>query len=167
MNNGPPVFTDNTTILGDGTPIRPLSGIQIAKVTLTSAQVLALKENPVQIVPSPLAGKIVLPVLFVIRYLYGGTPYTVGAPGTQELVFAYSAEFPLSGSDYLFYQDTSGFLDQTANMVTEQTSFSYAPIPESLADGQGISLGMSAGSVDVTAGNGTLEVLVFYYTIGW
>ena len=50
-----------------------------SKILLTSAQLLALKTTPIQLTPVPAANQIIFVENVSLRYLYGGTAYTLNA----------------------------------------------------------------------------------------
>lgn len=49
------------------------SEILVAKVTLTSAQIKAIRATPIQIIAAPGAGKVIMPVNVYYYYVYAGT----------------------------------------------------------------------------------------------
>ncbi|MBA0085893.1 MAG: hypothetical protein HRJ53_12920 [Acidobacteria bacterium Pan2503] len=56
---------------------QPCVGVQIADVTLSSAQILALLSTPVTIIPAPgVTGWTIVPLMAIIRLIGGGAAYT-------------------------------------------------------------------------------------------
>ncbi len=49
------------------------SELLVAKLTLTSAQIKALRATPIEIVAAPGAGKVIMPISAYYYFLYGGT----------------------------------------------------------------------------------------------
>jgi hypothetical protein len=84
-----PVFTDDSTILGDGTVEHPLvasgggGGIQVARVAITNSQIRNMGSTgntPVEILPSPGEGKAIIVLQALLEYIFGTTVFTF--PGT-------------------------------------------------------------------------------------
>lgn len=59
---------------GDGTWATPSGGaVSTATVTLTSAQIKALRATPIQIVAAPGSGILIMPISATFYFIYGGT----------------------------------------------------------------------------------------------
>jgi hypothetical protein len=132
-------------------------GMQVATVTLTSPQILALKETPVQLAASPGAGFAILPVVFFLRYNFVTTPYgvtsTTGAIGTAGML----------GNDnpWVAFGGT-GVMDQTAS-----TFFAVPGESEAgpLSTVGGAMLIGNIGADDFITGDGTLTVTMYYVVV--
>lgn len=68
------IFNDSRAGIQDGR-LRPLSTV---RMVLTSAQILALNTTPIELVPAPGVGKVLLPHR-LMAYKSAGTAYTAGA----------------------------------------------------------------------------------------
>jgi len=119
--------TGNTTVtltagaMGQATTITvrdPLTTVgsidleQIAVVTLTSAQILALDTTPVSVIAAPGANKAIVIDSCEIRHA-GGTAYAAIAAG-DDLFLKYTDG---SGAQALTTIETTGFLDQTSAQI--------------------------------------------------
>lgn len=132
-------------------------GLQVADITLSSAQILALQTTPVTIVPAPgVAGWTINPILFILRLLAGSAAYTdVGGAvsfsiGTASQALASNGVFLTTVSPNRAIQRIAGFsaTDTAANPPTDDN----AP------------LNISKATNNFAAGNGTMHITV-YYTI--
>lgn len=85
--------------------------LQVDTVTLTSAQVKALRATPYTLVAAPGAGKVVVVESLVLQLNYGGS--NGFTESTDNLVLEYSD----SGQDITAAIEMTGFIDQTADMV--------------------------------------------------
>lgn len=132
-------------------------GLQVADVTLTSAQILALQTTPVTLVPAPgLAGWTINPVLFILRLLAGSAAYTdVGGAvsfviGSASQALASNGIFLVTVAPNRAIQRLSGFsaTDTAGNPPTDDNA----------------ALTISKATNNFAAGNGTMHITV-YYTI--
>jgi len=133
-------------------------GTQIAAVTLTSAQLLALKGNDVQIVPACPAGYINVMEAVTLRINFGGTAYTLNA-GTLIPYLGPSANgVPLTA-------DLSTILTQGATSDNVGVpALATGVKAQNLIEAQGIYLG-NQGAAQYTLGNGTLDVIIEYVIV--
>jgi hypothetical protein len=133
--------------------------IRTAQVVLTSAQILTLGTVPVQIIPAPGAGQMIVPMFATYKLVYNSVRYTVSADnfaltvGTATTTNAFQV-------DSLF--GTVGFLDQAqsaymagdiATGVSTLASVTNAPLM----------LTTVSGTNSASAGNSTVVVTVQYY----
>jgi hypothetical protein len=86
------------------------SPVQIATVTLSSAQLRVLHGSPVQLIPAPGVGQVIAPISVVFQYKAGTTPYTVGS-GARLAVYLGTP------NNVVTQVAASGFLDQAASQV--------------------------------------------------
>jgi len=87
------------------------SGINVATVNLTSAEVKALRATHKTLIAAPGAGKLVVVESVTLQLNYGGTnAFTESA---DNLVVQYTD----SGTDITGAIETTGFIDQTADTV--------------------------------------------------
>lgn len=130
-------------------------GLQVADVTLSSAQILALQTTPVTIIPAPgVAGFTINPLLFILRLLAGSAAYTdVGGAvsftvGTATQALASNGVFLVTTSPNRAIQRLSGFsaTDTAGNPPTDDN----AP------------LNISKATNNFAAGNGTMHITVYY-----
>ena len=152
--------TLGTLLVGDGYGNVAGSGINLKSITmtLTSAQLLALAETPVLIIPPN--GGIILPVSGFCQYHAGSTPYTV--PANCYIVFGYPQ---MAGSySYAAYVYVEPGIDQTTDQQLPISAEGYAAVPLGTLVNQPL-VAFTYGFGDVTAGNGTLDVTLLYYTV--
>jgi hypothetical protein len=139
-------------------------GLQVADITLTSAQILALQTTPVAIVPAPgITGWMIVPRTLILRLLAGSAAYTdvggavsftVGANVTAAL--AANAIFLVTVApnrrtqmlDFLASAAGTGITGTAGNPPTEDN----AP------------LNITKATNNFAAGNGTMHITA-YYTI--
>lgn len=104
----------STTMIADDavTTAKLAPGVlQVDTVTLTSAQVKGCRAAPVTLVAAPGAGKVVVVESLVLQLNYGGN--NGFTESTDNLVLQYND----SGQDISGAIETTGFIDQTADMV--------------------------------------------------
>lgn len=133
--------------------------IQAVKVTLSSANIKAMKTTPVQTIAAPGAGKIIQVLQCMWSYTYGGTAYT-GGSAVQSLVEETSGKvlmnFNASAAGILM-TGTNSFITQgivdTVNIVT----------PVALTANKAVMV-TNTGS-DFATGNGTVDLYITYRII--
>ena len=143
---------------------------QVANVTLSSAQILALENTPVEIIPAPGAGKMLWPVVIFVHFKYGTTPYNLANSPT--LVLNYEG---LGGGGTPYIQaisssSVSGLLTATSDQILQansrfifQNGVQGTPFPRTDVENQGISIYQGGGTI--TSGDGTLLVSILYSVI--
>lgn len=138
------------------------AGAQITTVTvpITSAQLLALKATPVQLVAAPGAGLMLIPLDCTIEYKFNSVAYTGTASAT--LVIASPAVVGTGMESVQF--DADSFLDQTASRVATQPSDTTAMVLSDVTNA-GLVLAHTLGTGEFLAGNGTLTVTLSYRTV--
>jgi hypothetical protein len=128
--------------------------LQMASVTLTPAQIHALRGNQIPLGPNPGAGNAILPVVFFLQYVFGTTPYVVtstsGSIGTS-LMLANDNPFVEFGG--------TGFLDQTSSQfITQAPESEVGPLNTTAGP---IVIG-NLGADDFSSGDGTLTITMYY-----
>jgi hypothetical protein len=125
-------------------------------VEVSSAELLAINSSPIEIIPAPGAGKIVVPVSTVVFYYFGSVPYdNVSSPNlywgpysnsnSLNSLFGFANVVVAESDKFSQYAGDAGYgypLDQIIN----------API-------------VLADSANWINGDGTLKFLVTYNTI--
>jgi len=153
----PPEITDCVVDLKDNPRGEQITSesVQIRAVTITSAQLLALKGNDILIVEPPLAGYSIVVQSISLRLNFGGAAYTLNA-GTLIPYLGPSANaVPLTA-------DLSAIL--TAAATSENIgipALATGVITQAKAEAQGVFLG-NQGAAQYTLGNGTLDVIVAF-----
>lgn len=139
----------------DGTWATPPGGsatVYRTTVQLDSTALIALDGTPVEIVPAQGAGKVILPFLWSLNYVAGGTPYTTGT-GSFLLRYVgagsyltYANETMIEGGDQFFLNDP---VDSTFGKYSDTTGVDNVAL-EIYAD------------EPIADGDGTLDVTVWY-----
>ena len=127
----------------------------VSRVLVTSAQLLALKTTPLNIIPAPATGFMNMVEQFIFRYTFGGTAYTLNA-GNLEVFYGPSANAKnLVG-------DQSALLTQGANSTSVGVpALGVATLTDAQSLAQPIVLA-NTGTANYTLGNGTLEVVTIF-----
>ena len=151
--------TDNALSINDGGTVYPVAcagGFQMAAVTVTTAEVLALNATPKTIVAAPGAGKVIIFHGALVALDYNSAAYGGIAAGDQ-LLFRYTNGSGAAASAEL---ESDGFLDATADAIrtikaiyTDITPVANSPLVLHMATGE------------VTTGNSPLKVKAFYSVI--
>lgn len=147
----------NLTVLGNMTPnsINNSATVgQTTKVTITAAQLLALRATPQAIIPAPGAGKFIQVLGIALRYIFKTTAYTIVNANLKLMYGDKANALALCASQSALLASltskTSTNIALTANSDTEANLYN-----------QPINL-ENDGSAEFLAGDGLLEVLATY-----
>jgi hypothetical protein len=125
------------------------------KITLTAAQLNALKTTPVSLIPAPGANRFIQVLGITGRYLFGTTAFTLNA-GTLKLFYG------LVATAKALTADMSALLTQVVNATTiGQAVLGNA----TLTDAQALNVDIEAGNdgaANYTLGDGTVEFIIEY-----
>lgn len=134
----------------------PLGVLQMAEVTVSSAEILALNATPKTLVAAPGAGKMLVFHSAVAILDYNSAAYA-GVGATEDLVIRYTDGSGAIASTTL---ETTGLLDATSDqlrthkaIVTDLTPVANSPLVLNLLNGE------------VTTGNSPMRYKVFYSVI--
>lgn len=125
-----------------------------AKISISSAEILALFSTPKTLIAAPGAGKIIQPLMFLHVYTYGTVTY---ATNTNADIY-YNGSLTLVGTT---------ILNRTASTIQRQgaastTAASFLTASQVIVD-RDLMLNVQTG--DPTAGDGTLVIYVSYLII--
>jgi hypothetical protein len=162
--NAPAPGATGTVLTSNGPSVAPTYqavGVPApATVIVSSADLLALPGVKPIIVPAPGAGKVVLILSLLVRYIFGTIPYTLGNADNQ-LSLVYNG-----GNVIVPPIFAASFLDQSANQI-EITSFTQLDgigdsgvAPEASIANSPIKLDLIGTTPALTLGDGTLEFLI-------
>lgn len=144
-------------LLVNGAPLPASANLQVAQITLTAAQMLALRATPIQIVPAPLANQYVNIVDAFAEYVFNTTGYTIGSGG--------HIDFVIGTQDSKFGFVATGFIDQTASMTQKVVpDATPALLTKANTAGQAVSI-KNIGSAEYTLGDGSVVVTLMYNLI--
>lgn len=125
-------------------------------VTLTAAQILALAETPIIVVPAPAVGFFLIEMFCMLQYHFVTTPY---ATVTGNLALQYSPGAVTIGSGSV---PGTAWADQsvdTYNNIPNSSPFGLHPT-SAQCDNKAIAI-FNEGA-DWTAGDGTIDVTTYY-----
>jgi hypothetical protein len=139
--------------------------IQYRQVTLTNAEVKALRASPKEIIPAPGAGRALTFIAATLFLDYGSNALT---ESTANLAFKYTDGSGVQVSDTI---EMTGFIDQTADTRTQARPKLDSIAAKSGSENKAIVLhNLGAGEFGGNAGaDTTLRVRVCYDVIatGW
>lgn len=136
---------------------------QVLKVNVTSAQLKALPGAPVSLIVAPGANKFISVKSFIFQYRFVTPAYTIGNPDNAlPLVYHGTAVIPGSGTAFLV---ATGFMNQSVNMVSSFDGSVNAATTQTSIVNLGIDLTLTGTTPALTAGNGTLEIVIEYDVI--
>lgn len=124
------------------------------RVTITSAQVLAMRATAVELLPAPGAGKMNRFDTMILQLAYNSSAYTEAG---DNMHLHYSADSTAISSTI----EATGFIDQTANTTTRAVSIGDAILGNSVVVNDAIVLSNVGGS-EYAAGNSSLVADVYY-----
>jgi len=133
---------------------------QFQKITLTSAQLLALNGAPVTIAAAAGAGTLLVIDSVSYRYIFNSVAYTIGAAVLRLYIGSVIAGHALHNNV------ATGLVDQAANRVLPTVQIITPTTIDTDANylNQPIVVG-NDNATQLTLGNGTLEVMINYSTL--
>ena len=151
----PEMKTFSVTCDADGNPNSSAAmdggGLLVSRVvTLSSAQLLALGTTPVELIPTPGPGKIIMPTMITMTMQAGSTPYTGDSDGET---------FTINTFDVAI--GAVGFVDKASNFTGNVSLAGFADFDSVLANQP---LLISTPDM-LTLGNGTLRVKITYVVV--
>jgi hypothetical protein len=129
--------------------------LQVAVVTVTSAEILSLHSAPITVVAGQGANTMVNVFDLVVEFVPVSTPYTVA--GGSTLQFQYST----NGDNVAVPVAGTGLLDQTTKHLSTTDIDTVAGLTSSSVSNASIDLTTSADA-NFTLGNGTLTITIYY-----
>jgi hypothetical protein len=140
-----------------------LSILRERDVSLSTEQILALRSTPVQIIPAPAAGKIIVPIWAIARYTAGPDPFVVDA--INDYITIAPAANP--ESNYEFYCYVDGLLNRTedaVNLFASNAGYPGVPSPEVAGQSFVVGVDIPKGA-PWTGGGGSLKVKAGYIIV--
>lgn len=155
-------LSGDATIDDTGAMTIASSVIKTAKVSLTNANIKALRATPISLVTAPGSGKVVQFVSALLKLQYAGT--NVFTESTANLGVKYNNGAGVQVSEDI---ESTGFIDQSAKTQTQTVAKKDAIVASASAENKALVLhNLGAGEIGGNAGNdNTLDVYVTYRVI--
>jgi hypothetical protein len=162
------VYVDTNTgirYVNIGTKTSPawVQASDLAEITVSSAELLALRATPKTLVAAPGAGKVLEYLGAILIYDAGGVGYTVG---TNDMAIRYK---DTTGDIISQTIDTAGFIDDTTDRMTQVLPIvTDSKTPKTDCENQPLVL-HNTGAGEFTGGTGVIRAKVSYriWTTGW
>lgn len=135
--------TDDTAVDG--------GGVLTATKHVTSAQILASFDTPVEIIAAPGAGKMLLPITGVAKLTAGATPYATSGSIALEVLPAFMG---VVNNNFQFLESA---VDYLWPLWMDYKAENFA-----VADAADRALSFHVNSANPTDGDGTLDFVVYY-----
>jgi hypothetical protein len=132
------------------------------KVTLASADLLALGITPVEAIPAPGAGKVIQLLSVFAVYRFGTTPYSVSNPPAYFTLAADAGAF-----DNTAQIEADGYIDQSSDQISwAQIDRGEGTIPLADAENQAFQISLSSTIPSViTDGDGAVDFYITYSVV--
>jgi hypothetical protein len=151
---------------GPGFAIGPQGsiGLQWAELTLSSAQLLALFTTPVTLIPAPgVAGWFTLPHKIIMRFLAGSVAYVDGGGGA--ITFACgSLSVPLASNAIVLVTTSPNRRIQVVDWAAAAAGTGVTGTAGNPPTEDNAAFTISKATANLTAGNGTMKITVYYTT---
>ena len=153
--SGVKTFTGLPLMTADG-------GVQFAEVSLTSANLLALRATPITLVAAPGAGKL---TQFLGASLFMDSTATAYTESADNLVIRYQNTTGDVVSEII---ETTGFIDQTTDQYTQAIPVIDPIVAKAVCENTALVL-HNNGDGELAVGTGVLRVKIWFMTVatGW
>lgn len=129
----------------------------VSRVTLTSAQILALKTTPITLVPQPGALSVIIVESITVRITYQGTAYT----GANAMEFRYT-----DGSGTKVTADIPNtFINSAASGYYHAPAVTAAFVPIEGGSGNNGRIVVCVPTADPATGNSTMSIVTKYRVV--
>lgn len=137
-------------------------GLSVAEISLTSAEIKALRATPKSLIAAPGAG---LLLEFVSGVLLLDSTATAYVESSANLAVKYTDGSGAQVSDTI---EATGFIDQTADTMTSMRAKQDAIVAKTGCENKALVL-HNLGAAEYTTGTGTMRVKLAYrtWTTGW
>jgi hypothetical protein len=142
----PPIYTLVSALTSE--PI-----MQRLQRTISTAELLALSDTPIQLLPAPGVGKYYLPWLYLLQYHAGTTPFTLGT--AANFLF-------LNMGGTFFLTDT--FLTELATLVSKIKALALPLLAADFENMDNYPLLLTNDNANLTDGDGSVTVTLYYTT---
>jgi hypothetical protein len=126
-------------------------GLQFAKVTITSAQLLNMNTTPITLVAAQGAGKVIVPYSVLLRYRFGTIEYQT------------NFNITLSPNNSLWQVNYNGAISGNQDKYSSRSINPTVSLGGAIVDDLPLTVGVQIGNP--TAGDGELDVYVSYYVL--
>jgi hypothetical protein len=159
-------FTSNATVGGSGgvADVAITGGgggvlIQVATITLSSAQILAAAVTPVPVLPAPGAGKFYIVISDIYEYIFGTVQYSGGSGG-----LFYGTAMNNQAADF---GDEGVFGSAVSSIYIGSSLTALGVQPTSVQDNVPLVFGINLqnGQSPYVGGDGTGVITVLYYVL--
>lgn len=129
----------------------------IAVIDISSSQILALHNTPVELIPAPGIGKVIS--ITSMRYIYKHGGVTYGTSGGSPTVGPYyDSTTSLSGSSF----NTTTLLVAAVSTINFMNFTTLQQFAFTLVENKNVTLKTQSASTSYINGNGTLRVVIVY-----
>jgi hypothetical protein len=123
---------------------------------LSTTQLKNLNSTPVVLVPAQGSNTVIEPVIAFLQYVAGATPFTIGSASSTII------KFTGSSTALITFHAPTGFFDQSTNQISSAPVVLFSAAQSVPASN---SLQVAQGGGNMSAGNGSAVVTVFYNVI--
>lgn len=164
-DGSPAQANDQIPINRGGTNFRVNAGTvsslieQVATITLSSAQLLALQSNPVQLLPPPGVNSAIIVWKAVFQYRFGTVAYNLANGGRLCIGPAGNEE-----ASAFLQKDPVGLLDMVKNTVGWEVASRLSSYQNNF-NNVAVNIAQAPALLNWTAGDGTLVLTIFYSVV--
>lgn len=139
------------------------AGLKYSMTIINNAQLLNIRNTPIELVPAQGANKIIIPVSITVVYYFRITPFT--APGAVSLAVGHGNIYTNGMLDALFIDCITGSLDKINTIPTclADTS-SFSAIDPATYGNKNLNISTLSAN-NPSGGGGSMRVHVGYYVI--
>jgi hypothetical protein len=137
-------------------------GLQVADITLTSAQILALFTGAITLIPGPSTGWMIVPRTIILRLIAGSAAYTDAGGGAVSFALGSGISAALANNNIFLVTTSPNRRFQAFDWLAGAAGTGLTDTAANPPAEDGAALTIAKATGNFAAGNGTMHITIYY-----